>query len=90
MVAVPDSLAERLGMRQVRPVPDECIALDVDVSLAWETKLAAMHCYATQLSSSLILRAPAEKQRLFFGTEHFVRAAVRRPEDDFLENVLKL
>jgi LmbE family N-acetylglucosaminyl deacetylase len=86
-VAVPDSLARRLGLRQVRPVPDECIALAVDVSPAWETKLAAIRCHTTQLSSSPMLRAPDETQRLFFGTEHFVRAAVRRPESDFLEDI---
>jgi LmbE family N-acetylglucosaminyl deacetylase len=88
-VAVPLSLAERLGMRQVHPVPDEAIALRVDVSSVWETKLAAMRCHATQWSSSPMLGAPAERQRLFFGREDFVQAALRSSADDFLPDFLK-
>ncbi len=88
-VAVPRSLAEWLGMERVRPVPDEAISLAVDVSPVWETKLAAMRCHATQLGSSPLLRAPVEKQQLFFGTEHFVRAVRRRAADDFLENIFQ-
>ena len=88
-VAVPRSLAQRLDMRQVHPVPDERIALTVDVSSVWENKLAAMRCHATQLSSSPMLGARAERQRLFFGCEYFVRAAMRRPADDFLPDILK-
>jgi LmbE family N-acetylglucosaminyl deacetylase len=88
-VAMPRSLAERLGIDLVRPVPDESIALAVDVSSAWETKLAAIRCHATQLSSSPMMHAPVEKQRMFFGVEYFVRAAVRRPDRDFLEEIFK-
>jgi LmbE family N-acetylglucosaminyl deacetylase len=88
-VAVPQSLATRLEMKQVHSVPDESIALSVDVSSVWETKLAAMRCHATQWSSSPLLSAPAESQRLFFGQEHFVQAALRRPADDFLPEVLQ-
>jgi LmbE family N-acetylglucosaminyl deacetylase len=88
-VAVPRSVAERLGMRRVRPVPNEPIALAVDVSPAWETKLAAIGCHATQLSASPMTRAPIEKQQLFFGTEYFVRAAPRQPEHDFVEEALR-
>jgi len=83
-IAVPGSVAERLDMKRVRPVPDEAIALTVDVSSVWEAKLAAIRCHATQLSSSPLMRAPIEQQRLFFGTEYFVRAAQRRPHQDFL------
>jgi len=88
-VAVPRSLAERLDMKRVQAVPDEAIALSVDVSAVWETKLAAIRCHATQLSSSPMMRAPEERQRLFFGTEHFVRAAARsgHPEMDFLREL---
>jgi len=88
-VAVPQSLAQTLNMRQVHPVPDEKIALTINVSPVWETKLAAMRCHATQWSSSPMLNDPVERQRLFFGYEHFVRAAMRRPADDFLPEVLK-
>jgi len=88
-VAVPASLAQALGMRQVRPVPDAEIALVVDVSAAWEAKLAAIRCHATQLSASPMLQAPVERKRRFFGTEHFVLAAARDDRDDFLPDVLK-
>jgi LmbE family N-acetylglucosaminyl deacetylase len=86
-VAVPRSLAERLDMKRVQAVPDETIALSVDVSPVWEIKLAAIRCHATQLSASPMMRAPVERQRLFFGTEHFVRAATRRP--GWLEEILQ-
>lgn len=88
-VAVPQSLVQTLNMRQVHPVPDEAIALSVDVSSIWEMKLAAMRCHATQWSSSPLQSAPAERQRLFFGHEHFLRAAMRRSADDFLPEVLQ-
>ena len=88
-VAVPQSLAQTLNMRQVHPVPDETIAFSVDVASVWETKLAAMRCHATQWSSSPMLNAPAERQRLFFGHEYFMQAAMRRPAGDFLPEVLQ-
>jgi len=88
-IAVPRSLAETLNMHQVHPVADESIALSVDVSSVWETKLAAMRCHATQLSSSPIMNAPLERQRLFFGHEFFVRAADRGSAGDFLPEILK-
>ena len=86
-VAVPRSLAEQLDMKRVQSVPDEAIALSVDVLPVWEIKLAAIRCHATQLSSSPMMCAPVEQQRLFFGTEHFVRAATRRP--GWLEEILQ-
>jgi len=88
-LAVPQSLAQKLDMRQLHPVPDETIALTVDVSSVWETKLSAMRCHATQISSSPMMSAPVERQRLFFGREYFVRGACRNPEMDFLADVLK-
>jgi N-acetylglucosamine malate deacetylase 2 len=88
-LAVPQSLANQLGMRQVHPVADAEIAFGVDVSSVWETKLAAIHCHATQLSETPLLRAPADRQRLFFGREYFVNAAERQPEDNFLSGVMK-
>lgn len=88
-VAVPRSLAKRLDMKRVWAVPDEAIALSVDVLPVWDAKLAAIRCHATQLSSSPMMRAPEERQRLFFGTEHFARAAVRQPDLDFMEKALR-
>lgn len=88
-VAVPRSLAQELNMQQVHSVPDETIALKVNVSSVWETKTAAMRCHATQLSSSPMMNAPEDRQRLFFGHEHFVRAAIGCSADDFLPNILQ-
>jgi N-acetylglucosamine malate deacetylase 2 len=84
-VAVPQSLVVRLGMPQIRAVPDESITLTVDVSAAWDAKLAAVRCHRTQLGESPILQAPEEKQRLFLGKEYFRRAQGRSCTDFFLE-----
>lgn len=88
-LAVPRSLAEQLEMRQVRAVPDEQISLRVDVSPVWESKQAAMACHATQRAATPQMSAPEERQRLFFGHEYFVRAACRKPEADFMPEILK-
>jgi LmbE family N-acetylglucosaminyl deacetylase len=88
-VAVPRSLAEKLDMRQVHPVPDEAIALTVDVSSVWDNKLAAIRCHATQWSSSPMASAPEERCLLFFGWEYFVRAASRYIGTDFLPAILE-
>lgn len=77
-IAVPRSLAERLGMKQVHPVPDEEITLSVDVSPVWEKKMAAIRCHATQHDVTPILKAPPERQRLFLGVETF-RLGPSRP-----------
>ncbi len=84
-LAVPQSLADALGMSQIHALPDEAITLAVDVSETWEAKMKAIQCHATQLSSSFITRAPLELQRLFLGTEYFVRAAERAAQDFFSE-----
>jgi LmbE family N-acetylglucosaminyl deacetylase len=88
-LAVPRSLAEQLEMRQVHSVPDEQIALRVDVTPAWEIKKAAMNCHMTQRTSTPLMSAPEERQRLFFGREFFVQAACRAPESDFMPDLLK-
>ena len=82
-IAVPRSLAETLGMTQIRAVPDEAITLTVDVLSVWEAKMSAIQCHRTQLGESPILAAPDEKQRLFLGTEHFRRAQARLEKDFF-------
>ena len=84
-VAIPLTLSERFNMRHINAVPDEIISLKMDVSSIWDTKMAAIRCHATQLSSSPILQATMEQQRLFLGTEYFVRMALRRPENDFMD-----
>jgi len=86
-VAVPRSLAESLGMKQIRAVPDEDIALAVDVSSVWEAKMTAIRCHRTQLGESPILDAPEAKQRLFLGTEHFCLSA-SHPAPDGKTNIL--
>jgi LmbE family N-acetylglucosaminyl deacetylase len=83
-VAVPQSLAQWLDLRQVHPVPDETIELTVDVSSVWEAKMAAMRCHATQWNSSPMAQASEERRRLFFGREYFVRAASRDIDADFM------
>jgi LmbE family N-acetylglucosaminyl deacetylase len=88
-VAVPVTVARELDLHQAQAVPDAEIALAVDISPAWELKLAAMRCYTTQTSSTPLLQASLEVQRRFFGVEHFVRAALRRGCDDFFSDVLK-
>jgi LmbE family N-acetylglucosaminyl deacetylase len=80
-LAVPRSVAQALGLANLHAVPDEEIALAVDVTPVWEQKIAAIRCHATQAGESPILVAPAERQRLFLGTEHFVRAAARQEQD---------
>jgi LmbE family N-acetylglucosaminyl deacetylase len=86
-VAVPRSLAESLGMRQIRAVPDETIALSVDVSAVWDVKMSAIRCHRTQLGESPILTAPVAKQRLFLGTEHFCLSASRPAPDGKVANL---
>jgi LmbE family N-acetylglucosaminyl deacetylase len=76
-LAVPRTLAATLGMTQIHTVADEVITHTVDVAGAWDAKMAAVRCHRTQLSESPILRATADKQRLFLGTEHFQRPYFR-------------
>jgi len=87
-VAVPRSVTDRLDMQRVQPVPDEAITLSVDVSPVWEVKLAAIRCHATQLGSSPVMRAPVEQQHVFLGTEHFVRLAARRPDEEVIQSLV--
>ena len=88
-LAVPRSLAETLGMKQIRAVPDEAITLTVDVSSVWESKMSAIRCHRTQLGESPILTAPEAKQRLFLGMEHFCLVASRLAPDGKIVNLLE-
>lgn len=85
---MPRSLAESLGMKQIRAVSDESIALTVDVSAAWEAKMSAICCHRTQLSESPILNAPEARQRLFLGAEHFCLSASRPAADGKIFDLL--
>ena len=76
-LAVPLSVAGALGLTSLHAVPDEQISLAVNVEAVWEPKLAAIGCHRTQLGESPILTAPPARQRLFLGTEHFIRHAPR-------------
>jgi len=82
-VVLPRSVVETLGLPHLHAVPDEQVTLTIDVTPVWEQKLAAIRCHRTQLAESPILRAPAERQRLFLGQEHFRRAAWRGGRDFF-------
>ena len=88
-LAVPRSLAETLGMKQIRAVADEDIALTVDISSVWEAKMSAIRCHRTQLGESPILDAPEARQRLFLGTEHFCLASSRPAPDGKIANLLE-
>ena len=87
-LAVPRSLAESLGMKQIRAVSDESIALAVDVSTAWEAKMSAIRCHRTQSGESPILNAPEARQRLFLGVEHFCLPAPRTAADGKIFDIL--
>ena len=87
-LAVPRSLAESLGMKQIRAVPDEAIALAVDVSAGWDAKMTAIRCHRTQSGESPILDAPEARQRLFLGVEHFCLPAPRTAADGKIFDIL--
>ncbi|HUW11781.1 MAG TPA: PIG-L deacetylase family protein [Anaerolineae bacterium] len=76
-LAVPRSVGKALGLHDLHAVPDEAVTLTVDVTPAWEQKLAAIYCLRTQAGESPVLRGPEEKQHLFLGKEHFRRARAR-------------
>jgi len=70
-IVVPHSLTEIMNMPQLSTVPDEEVTLTMDVSAAWEEKIAAIQCHASQLSSSPITRDSFERQQIFLGKEYF-------------------
>ncbi|MBC7261377.1 MAG: hypothetical protein H5T63_05130 [Chloroflexi bacterium] len=65
-------------MSHLHTVPDEQVTMTIDVSTAWEAKMAAIGCHQSQIRSSPILSMAEEKQRLFFAVEHF-RLAMGKP-----------
>jgi N-acetyl-1-D-myo-inositol-2-amino-2-deoxy-alpha-D-glucopyranoside deacetylase len=86
-LAVPRSLVQALGLSHLHATPDSEITLVVDVNSAWDAKMAAIRCHRSQMAESPILQAPHPQQRLFLGTEHLVRAALRG-SGDFVPEVL--
>ncbi len=58
-------------------VPDEEVTLTMDVSAAWDAKMAAIRCHRSQIASSPVLDAPEEQQHLFLGTEYFQQITVQ-------------
>ena len=73
-LVLPQSVAQALRMPHLHAIPDEQVTVTVDVNSVWEQKLAAIACHRTQAGASPILTAPAERQRMFLGREHFRRA----------------
>ncbi|MFC2023882.1 PIG-L deacetylase family protein [Chloroflexota bacterium] len=82
-LAVPRSVAQALRLAHLHAIPDEDVT--VDVTSVWAQKTAAIRCHRTQLGDSPILKAPAERQRLFLGRKHFRRAEARQQHDFFLD-----
>lgn len=84
-IAIASSVANDLGYTHLHATPDDAITLTIDVLSVWEQKLAAVQCHRTQLAASPILNDTAERQRLFLGQEHFIRAVGLKKSDFLLE-----
>ena len=65
-LVVQKSFADLQELHQVISVADVKITFGVDVSSIWETKLAAIKCHITQLSSIPLLNASEERQQISF------------------------
>ncbi len=89
-LAVPKSIADELGMSQIRALPDDRITHTIDISEVWETKLNAIRCHQTQIHASPILKTDQHKQRLFLGKEHFRLAKIRENADSGDENSIDI
>ena len=82
-IVVPRSLAEAMKMSHLLTVPDEEVTLTMDVSAAWDAKMAAIRCHRSQIASSPVLDAPEEQQHLFLGTEYFQQVTVQMKNKQF-------
>ena len=80
-LTVSQSVANELNLSELHAIPDEKVSLTVDVLPVWKQKRTAIHCHRTQRGGSPILTATEEKQRLFFGKEHFRRVCTREGSD---------
>ncbi len=88
-MAVPFSIAQNLGMWQIKAVKDPEISLAIDVTSILDIKMKAIRCHASQIASSPILRQPEDRQRQFLGYEYFVQAATRFPKTNIIHTLLK-
>lgn len=77
ILAVPQFIADALGMKQIYATPDVCITHAVDVSKVWKAKVQAIRCHQTQVQESPILKADQEDQALFLRKEHFCAVEIR-------------
>jgi LmbE family N-acetylglucosaminyl deacetylase len=84
-LAIASSVANALGYTHLHAAPDDEITLTVEVLSTWDQKLAAIRCHRTQLAASPILNDTTERQRLFLGQEHFIRAVGLKKSDFLLE-----
>ena len=84
-LAMPDSLAKELGLKQLHTIADDAVTVTVNVQSVWEQKIAAITCHRTQAGETPILQAPQERQLRFLGWEHFYRAIACQPEDVLLK-----
>jgi LmbE family N-acetylglucosaminyl deacetylase len=84
-LAMPDSLAMELGMKQMHTIQDNEITVTVNIQSVWEQKIAAITCHRTQAGESPILHEPIERQLRFLGWEHFYRARFCKTEDMLLK-----
>lgn len=88
-VAVPASVAQNLGMQQIRTVKDSEISLAIDITSVWDLKMEAIKCHASQITTSPILSQSEDQQMLFLGYEYFVQAATRFPKTNMIHFLLK-
>ncbi len=80
-LAVPDSVAKRLGMGQLHTTCDDEISVAIDVLPVWGQKKEAIMCHRTQVHASPILARDEAKQHAFLGAEHFVQANSQHGRD---------
>lgn len=86
-LAMPESLANELGLKMLHTLPDSEITVTVDVKPVWEKKLAAIACHRTQAGESPILHAPLARQVRFLGWEHFHLFSVSVPAGRKMANL---
>jgi len=84
-IAMPRSIQQFLGLRDLHAIPDEAVAVAVAVMSVWDQKLAAIRCHKTQLGEAPILSQPSERQEVFLGCEFFRRVEGRGGDDCLTE-----